>query len=228
MKTDSYFNLWTKAFGLSPEELSTGDLSIVSSGYYVERHQDKYVFSYKDELLGKRVLAASERNLATVRETSWLENHSPAFRDIDFCLADKNSFLKVTGDFYIRPLFNHQEAELESFYQDCSEDDKDTLDLTFENETVLGLYQNNLLAGVARFVPIRNTSIADITVLVRNEMRGRGFSAPLVSRLVELILAEGLLPKYRVGETNLASIAVAKRLGFYPRFRVLAWDMEAC
>ena len=241
MATDTYVDFWSKMFGLSSKELSSSTLSIVTAGHYVERHQDKYVFFYYDEFYGKKILACSEKNLMktqeitgeilnkldieSIRDALWFREADLAFRDIDFCLASKNSFKSVdSNNFDIRPLEAHQTAEIEKFYSDCTEDDKDTLDLTFENEVALGIYQNSVLAGIARYTQIRSTAIADITVLVRKAARSQGLSTPLVSRLVDLIFVENLFPKYRVEESNLSSIAIAKKLGFQPRFRILTWE----
>lgn len=243
MGTDTYFRLWSKAFGLSSEELAKKDLTVVTSGYYVERHKDDYVFFYFDEVSGKRVLASSESNLADIQKTlgkdlsqlqytnirtaSWFKDRKLAFKDIDFCISGRGAFKPVDGtSFDVRSLVNPEDPAIEELYLDCSEDDKDTLDLTFENEVALGIYQDDRLAGIARYTPIRDTQIADITVLVRNGARGKGLSTPLVSRLVEKIFAEGLVPKYRVEENNVSSIAIAKKLGFTPRFRVLTWAMS--
>lgn len=240
MKSDTYFSLWSKAFGLSSEELAQANLSVVTSGYYVERHEDEYVFFYLDEATGKQVLACSENNLVEikkelgadlsglqfdrVREARWFKDRKLAFKDIDYCLLNAADFKPVvTEGFDIRALTNPEDPAIEDLYTDCSEDDKDTLDLTFENEVVVGIYQQERLMGIARHTPIRDTQIADITVLVRNSARGQGLSTPLVSRLVELILTAGLVPKYRVQEDLLSSIAIAKKLGFTPRFRVLTW-----
>lgn len=240
MATETYFQLWSKAFGLSSEELAGKDLSVVTTGYYVERHQDDYVFFYFDEDSGKRVLAGSEKNLkeikkelgaglaklqfADIRSAPWFKDKNLAFKDIDYCLTSAAAFrpAAVQG-FDVRALTNPQDPAIEDLYTDCSEDDKDTLDLTFDNEVALGIYLQGHLAGIARYTPVRDTQIADITVLVRNSARGQGLSTPLVSRLVEKIIAEGFVPKYRVEESLVASIAIAKKLGFTPRFRVLTW-----
>jgi len=166
----------------------------------------------------------SQIQFADIRTRNWFKDRKLAFKDIDFCLSDEKAFKPLTGaSFDIRPLTNPQDPAIVEFYSDCSEDDKDTLDLTFENEVAFGIYQQKSIAGIARYASIRDTQIADITVLVRNSARGQGLSVPLVSCLIEKILPEGLVPKYRVEENNLPSIVIAKKLGFTPRFRVLTW-----
>ena len=90
---------------------------------------------------------------------------------------------------------------------------------------VLGLFNQGRLAAIARFAPIRDTGIADITVVVRKGERGLGFSTPLVSEIIKLALKEGFEPKYRVDESNGASIAIAHRLGFKPLSHILAWEV---
>lgn len=239
---DFYLQFWSKIFGIPAFQLKNSEAEILSSGFYIEKHGDKYIFFYMDFSTGKKVLAASENNLSELRrnfDVQALSQHDVeslrsedyfrglplAFRDIDYGFSSIEGFKPVSSaGFDIRYIDVDHRQEIEEFYQDCSEDDKDTLDLTFENETALGLYVENKIVAIARYTPLRETQIADITVLVRRTARGKAYSAPLVSKLVERILRNNLVPKYRVEENNHASIAVAKKLGFKPMFRLLAWE----
>ena len=233
---------WARAFGCSNEELVKSDLSIVSNGVYVEKHADKYAFFYHDQIHQKTVLAASTRiieeitkdvgvdrlsqlNYDSILSEPWFKSKKVAFSDIDLCLLDMSAFTPTNEPLDFRRL-DDENDELEDFYQDCTEDDRDTLDLTFDGEIAYGLYHVGGLAAVSRYLRIKETNLADITVLVRKSQRGRGLSVPLVSKVVEAILEDGLLPKYRVSATNAPSIAVAKRLGFRERFRLIAWETD--
>lgn len=242
---DFYLQFWSKIFGITPFDLKNPEPAFLSSGFYIERHGDKYIFFYLDLYSGKKILASSENNLVdlrkffdlralerqdpdSIRNESFFKERPLAFQDIDFGFLNLQDFTPVPSvDFDIRALSEHQTEEIEEFYLNCSEDDKDTLDLTFENETALGLYIENKLAGIARFTPLRDTQIADITVLVCYKARGKRYSAPLVSSLVEKILKSNLAPKYRVKEDNNASIAIAKKLGFKPMYHLLAWEQTS-
>jgi RimJ/RimL family protein N-acetyltransferase len=237
---EAYFGLWTKAFGLPVGDLTVSGISVVSSGYYVQRHQDNYVFLYFDEQTGKLILAGSEKSLAVlkgelgdqlsklnyqnVRGLSWFKDRELVFKNIDFCFSDSSEFIPFNNtSLDIRELSPANQSEIDELYLDCSEDDKDTLDLTFEDEVAFGVYDGSKLIGISRYAVVRDTKVADITIVIRQSYRGKGYSSGLVSRVVETALRNGLVPKYRVDESNHASIAIAKKLGFSPRFHVLAW-----
>lgn len=157
-------------------------------------------------------------------------NHSSdlelTYKDIDFGFLDKADFKpSVREGLIIKPLSGDEKADLELFYSDCSGQDINTLDLSFDEEVALGLYHLGRLTAISRYAPIRESGIADITVVVRNGERGLGYSTPLVSEVIKLALAQGYEPKYRTDENNTASIAIAQRLGFKPLSHILAWEV---
>jgi RimJ/RimL family protein N-acetyltransferase len=240
---DIYLRFWSKAFNLTYEDLTSPGFSIVTDGNYVEKHQEKYVFFYFDPKNKKCILACSKNNLGEIRNSmaltkldslnienirneAYFKKLNLAFKDIDYGLLSFSDFTPIDSDaFDIRSLQKNETSEIDDFYLSCSDDDKNTLDLTFDNDVALGIYVDSRLLGIARYTPIRDTSIADITVLVQEEVRGKGYSTPLVSSLVRKILENELQPKHRVEENNTASIAIAKGLGFTPLFRLLTWEV---
>lgn len=231
-------------FGFSIEEMARPGFSVTTAGYYIERHEESYVFFWTDLIAKKHILAASEMNLGelqfelsaselqkldsqTIRSAPYFKDLKVTYKDIDFGLTEKTDFKPVSVDgLLIQLLDGGEKSELEQFFADCSENDSDTLDVTFDDgEVVLGLFNQGRLAAISRFAPIRDTGIADITVVVRSGERGLGFSTPLVSEIIKLALKDGFEPKYRVDESNGASIAIANRLGFKPLSHILAWEV---
>jgi RimJ/RimL family protein N-acetyltransferase len=238
-----YKKFWATMFGYSIEEMARPVFSITTSGFYIERHEDSYVFFYTDLISGKQILAASEINLAelqfevspeelfklnsqSIRLAPYFRDLTLVYKDLDYGLLDKADFTPVNSQsFDIQPLNGSETSDLAVFLADCSENDRDTLDVTFNEEVVLGLYNQGQLAAISRYAPIRDSGIADITVVVRNGERGRGFACPLVSEIIKLALKDGYEPKYRVDENNRASIAIAERLNFKPLSQILAWKV---
>lgn len=242
MMAECYYRFWAKAFDLSLEQIRSTQPQIVCEGHYVSRHGDEFIFFYQDLLSGKKILAASPANQEkffaklTAQDVSNMDakairNLDPfkamevAFSDIDYCLNDPNDFIfSFKGQSDIRKLSVQDTDHLNEFYSDCSEDDKDTLDLEIETDFALGLFEQNRLSAVARYVPTKTVSqVLDLTMLVRNNRRGEGLSTVIMSELVEAALKQNLWPKYRVKEDNFASIAVAKKMNFKPTHRLLAW-----
>lgn len=221
---------------LSADDLAQGDFQTTSAGYYLERHQGKYIFLYQNLTSGKAVLAATPivlENLPfdTIRFSNsskdslqeFFGDKNPVFKDIDYGISGPMDFRPCKIDEKLRVKTPAPE-EIEFFLKLCSEDDVDTLDLTFENEVVLGIYFAESLLGIARYALVRDTGLADITVLVGAEYRGNGYSTPLVSKILELSLAAGLVPKYRVDRDNLSSQAIAERLGFKKMSTLTIWE----
>jgi RimJ/RimL family protein N-acetyltransferase len=238
-----YKKFWATMFGYSIEEMARPGFSVTASGHYIERHEDSYVFFWTDLISKKHILAISEINLSelqyelsssdvqmldsqTIRTAPYFKDLTLTYKDIDFGLADRADFRAVATDgLTIKFLSGTEKSDLEQFYADCSEKDQETLDLTFDEEVALGLYNQGRLAAISRYAPIRDSGIADITVVVRAGERGLGYSTPLVSEIIKLALEQGYEPKYRVDESNAASIAIANRLGFKPLSHILAWEV---
>jgi RimJ/RimL family protein N-acetyltransferase len=238
-----YKKFWATMFGYSLEEMARPGFSAATSGYYIERHEETYVFFWTDLVSKKHVLAASEMNLTelqyellssemqtldlqTIRSAAYFRDLKLTYKDIDFGLLNKTDFKPVAVEgLTIKFLTGSEKSDLEQFYADCSEKDQDTLDLTFDEEVALGLYSQGRLTAISRYAPIRDSGIADITVVVRKGARGLGYSTPLVSEIIRLALEQGYEPKYRVDESNGASIAIANRLGFKPLSHILAWEV---
>ncbi len=249
MAPKSYYHLWSSIFGLNEIDFENATPRIVSTGRYIEKHQDKYAFFFTDLTSGKKIFAASRKNLArlggavnesdlqnfeweSVKNLPWSKDLPVAFADLDYGFVDAKNFRTVAADNLknrgckLSNLTPSETSRIEEFYRDCSEDDRDTLDLTFENEFALAVMKDDVPQAIARSLDVRDSNICDITVVVRNSARGNSLSAPLVSKLVERILGSGRLPKYRVAETNSPSIKVAERLGFNLMFSLIAWEMK--
>lgn len=240
-----YKKFWATMFGYSIEEMDRPDFAVTVSGFYIERHEDNYVFFWTNLVSKKTILAISEMNLSelqyelssgdlqkldlhTIRKAAYFKDLELTFKDIDFGFADKADFKPAASEgFTIKTLTGEEKSDLELFYSDCSGKDIETLDLSFDEEVALGLYNQGRLTAISRYAPIRESGIADITVVVRNGERGLGYSTPLVSEVIKLALAQGYEPKYRVDESNTASIAIAQRLGFKPLSHILAWEVGA-
>jgi GNAT superfamily N-acetyltransferase len=240
----TYFDFWSKALGVSIEEMSSTNNTISIDGRYLARHNGRYVYLFRDLHLGKCIFTAKkeyfddletnfEKDFETVHlpnddseiERILLQNKaSPTFCDIDYCLPLRE-FNYQANDLCIRPLKNQQASGLQEFLNAVTEEERDILDLNFEGEFAFGLYQGGHLQGVCRSVQVRDTQIADITVLVAETARGKGFGKSLVSSVVDDVLNRNLVPKYRVEENNQASRRVAEQLGFVPRFRIKAWEV---
>jgi hypothetical protein len=241
-----YFQFWSHALGLEVEQLLSLTPVFSSSGSYVERHGNKYIYLYTDLLSGKNIFAASPINMRriiehvslgqlsglnedNVRRLSFLGDYKLEFEDIDYCLPKQGSLnFKARKSVNIRTLDGGDAGLLEDFYAQCSEDDKDTLDLRLEEDFALGhFHASGRLASVARFSPIPEShSLADLTVVTADSARGHGYASLLISELVREIQARGLIPKYRVGAENLASVSIARRLGLVAGFRIMSWCVE--
>ncbi len=227
-----YYEFWSKAFALSLAELRTPHFALSTAGTYVEKHHNKYLFLYTDLASGKKILAGTSAVIATLGQVDRanppeeLPGLTASFRDIDYGFPAASDFypMPANSKVHIKPVTGRDRSAIEEFLKGCSEDDQDTLDLTFENEFALGLFDGGKILGVSRYAAIKdNSKLVDITVMMTPTARGLGLAAPLVSQLIEEIFKCGLYPKYRVSVDNAASLAVARKLGLRPMYKLITY-----
>ncbi len=215
-----YYELWAKSFGLPIDEFRSAAAARTSAGSYLEKYGTQFVFQFKDLSSGKEIVAAAHEQPIS------FDSMTIAFDDYDFgfTLATDYQQAAAPPGFTFRALENG-DSELSAFVSACNEDDLDTLNLTFENEIAFGMFEGPSCIGVARAAAMSSVAgLVDVTVLILPARRGQRLSAPLVSHLLTRVLKNGLLPKYRVAHDNLASQAVAVRLGFEKMFHVRTWS----
>jgi RimJ/RimL family protein N-acetyltransferase len=216
-----YSTFYAQAFGKGTRTPHNEKTVFTSHGTYLRRHKNKYIFLFCDFVTGQFTVAASAKNQKDIAK----QKVKLIYDDFDLVLSSRNAFrpnaLK-SRDLRIGPLSKSDSKQIKSFYKKCGQADIDTLDLTFKRKFALGLYRNEEILGIARAAHIKRIPrMVDITVLLARSARGRGLSTPLVSALVKEILARRLVPKYRVASNNMASLAVADRLGFTVLGRLL-------
>ena len=56
--------------------------------------------------------------------------------------------------------------------------------------------------------------LAQIAIITHPHHRGHGYAGAAVSKLTEIVLAQGLVPQYQTLDCNRPSIQVAHKLGF--------------
>jgi RimJ/RimL family protein N-acetyltransferase len=238
----AYYDFWALALGVSVEALRSGQKLSTVHGRYLDKHGHHHCFLFVDLKEKTQVFAGScngfsitatvarpDDDLTDLKNHPIIEGAELLFKDVDFCLSEPNDFKPVDvdrflkNDLHLHSLSGESEVEFAAFQQLCSEDDLDTLDLDLETDKAVGIYFGDALVGVSRFIQIRDTSLADITVLVAPAFRGQGLAAILVSEIVKRIFEFHLVPKYRTDDTNLSSSSIARKLGFAPSFRLFTW-----
>ncbi len=99
-----------------------------------------------------------------------------------------------------------------------------------ESGHVAGVVEAGQLVALALTFAItaRHT---DIGVATHPDWRGRGYGTNVAARVATAVLADGRTPVWSCGGTNLASMAIARRLGFEEVLRrvylIPEWDDEA-
>lgn len=226
MNNDSkYLQFWSKMFGLTVEKLRKSQSEFVMSGDYIQKYGDRYIFQFEDFSTTKKIVAGANPQIATWDLPQIEAACNLAFDDVDFVLESADSFIATDSDPRVSRCDGWTNS-ISEFLAACSEDDRDTLDLSFEEEIVVALIEQGRVQAMARSVPIKETELCDVTMLVHPECRGRGLSTSVMSELVHQSLAEGFLPKYRVRKDHSSSIAVARRCGFIPRFHLQSWELK--
>lgn len=242
---EHYYNFWAKMFNLSLDQIQSSNVEIVTTGHYVEKHKEAYIFFYRDLFNGKTICAASAENMKKINGTfkindlssmdsQTIRNIGPfakmdlAFCDIDYCLLDTSSLKLFTAhNFDIRILSESNLTAIEKFYARISEDEKDVLDLNLEKDFGIALFDDDgSIVGISRYFPIRYAmNLADVSVVIDSRARGKRYGSALVSAIIQNLLKKNLNLKYRVKEDNHSSIQIAKKLGLVPGFHLLAFKV---
>lgn len=239
LKNHSY-TFWQSALGLTNVEILCSQHVISHIGHYLFKANDQAIFHFTHLANGKQVLAVPEKMQAFVASIDLNANYSvingviiaagfvEEYRDIDYHLEQINSFKRINNSIqYLNsssPLFKEL---LPDFLRQQTAEDRDILDLE-EDDEAIALVADGAIQAIARYVPLKlSPLIADITVLVSPLARQGQLATTVVSRLCELILSRGLIPRYRVAHHHSASIKVAEKLGFTPQFTITAWRVKA-
>jgi GNAT superfamily N-acetyltransferase len=222
-----YRKFWKIALGVNARALR-GGFSRSTAGKYVEKHQRKYIFLFTDLNSYARILAGHTSRLEKLEGKNPEQSLKIKYDDLDYGLIRKSSFHPVAtaiSNVRIRRLTRKDRALTLAFQKKCSSKDWQTLDLALTEDFALGLFFKSNLVGIARYAKMRSVPrLVDITVVVTRKARGQGYSTPLVSELVGKILKRGLTPKYRVAVSNVASRAIAEKLGFVPLYSLKTYQ----
>src|SRR5690606_13570184 len=166
----------------------------------------------------KEIVAGTPSNIGNGLN---IQNLKCEYNDIDYILGKVADFNPVESALCFRELTHADADDLNLFYSRISEDDRDTLDLDFSHGKAFGVFRDHELASVACYFLLKDEPrIADITVVTANPYRGNGYGLVAVSKVVQIILSQGLFPRYRVNEHLASSVSIALKLGFKPRYQI--------
>lgn len=77
----------------------------------------------------------------------------------------------------------------------------------------VGVYVGRELVALAGY-QVWGGELAHIAIITHPHHRGHGYAGAAVSKLTEIVLAQGLVPQYQTLDSNRPSIQVAQKLGF--------------
>lgn len=234
------YSFWSKVLNLPIEQFKSGGIEFVDSGLYAERDFNRF-YAFFDALFGTKIFISSPEQIERFRamytekelhqctpenlsKSSFLSSRTLLYNDIEHYIPDKNELWRGPRPFELLQI--SKEAQLETFYADCSEDDVDTLDLDLDTDFALAAIVDKQIVGVSSYRVLSDTQVADITLLIRKSYRGQGLAVSLVSELVHMIYSANLTPRYRAGLRNVVSLAVAKRLGFQRTQQIIVWGTQ--
>ncbi|MDW5417356.1 GNAT family N-acetyltransferase [Iodobacter sp. CM08] len=233
---------WQSALGLTNAEMLSSKHAISHAGHYLSKSGEQSIFHFTHLANGKQVLALPEKTLPLLASIDLNKNRMlidaailaagfvEQYRDIDYYPKSNNqinSFKCISNSIQCLNSSSLLFKELlPDFLRQQTAEDLDVLDL--EDDEAVALVADGAIQAIARYVPLKlSPLIADITVLVNPGARQGALATTVVSRLCELILSRGLIPRYRVAHDHSASIKVAEKLGFTPQFTITAWRIKA-
>lgn len=225
---NEFYGFWSYAFQVSADDLRDGKFHTSSKGFYIERNPS-VIYLFDNLITGSKILVANQDNISYINEyitskdidlqtilnLEKFNNYSCRFDDLDLFL-NKKPLIDINESNLKQLTLNDNEL-IELFYKDLSEDDIDTLDLDFENNTTraFAIYSYDVIAAIGRYyiIPTEKGTM-DITLVTNEKYRGRGFASLLLKKMISLGLENNLVPRYRVKTDNVASIKVAEKLHF--------------
>lgn len=113
----------------------------------------------------------------------------------------------------VRPLGADDANSLRRLFAVCDQVELTNVGSLQTATEIVGAFLKGELAGVAGY-QAWNDSIAHLAVLTHPVHRGEGLGGDLISEATRRASARGLLPQYRSLLSNVASRALASRLGF--------------
>lgn len=129
-----------------------------------------------------------------LEEQGVLREESPGAQTRQLCVADAALFEEFTGA--------------------CPEDDLDEAFVELDHWLVVGTIIAGRLVSAASMYPWGTTQLADLGVITRPDVRGRGLGRATVRAISAEALGRGFEPQYRCQVDNTASLALAEASGF--------------
>lgn len=132
--------------------------------------------------------------------------------DHEFALDLRDFKPYVNEDYSYRILSKKDDALMDEFLSQCSEEDKSVGQVSIEDDKVMGAFDDEKLVAVASTWDLKE-QLSDIGVLVHPTYKKCGLGTSVVSKLIDEI-KETRLPIYRADYDNPASEKIALKLGF--------------
>ena len=165
---------------------------------------------------GTQVTAVCEEIPAEeVPEEESLENILEALFDMEAVSAQQETVLgffapgKIDGE-DLPPVMD--EDILEELLDALDDDDRVRGEVTMEDDFTASIIMEGHMIAAAGAV-LESERFADISLCVHPKMRGRGLGKRVLCALIKRIQAAGCEPVYRVEDTNVPSVRLARRAG---------------
>lgn len=106
-------------------------------------------------------------------------------------------------------------ASVRTFRDECSDEEWETGGSNLDADVMFGGFVDELLTAIAGY-EVWSDCIAHLAVVTHPQWRGRSLGKQAVTAAAERALADHLLLQYRTLESNSASLALGRALGFAP------------
>jgi hypothetical protein len=115
----------------------------------------------------------------------------------------------------VRRLTARDEAAFRALLGACSRRDLTLAEIELTQPLVVGLFEGCSLLAVASY-KLEGPAIADLGVLTNPLHRGGGLGRAVASEVTAGVIERGLIPQWWSLASNLASVAIARGLGYEP------------
>jgi hypothetical protein len=236
--TERYDRFWAEYLGITPAELNQPGLSIAAHvglegyrGVWCFRRRDRTVVSAPPGWiphLQSRLPEIGQEHLmdeTVLREVFGCDFDrlvGPAYQG---CLLPELFRPHVTP--HVRFLGPDDAALIEVFRVNCGQDAWEYAGFDDATSYLAGILEGDRILSLAGYNRVWRDEAGGPCILTHRAHRGRGWATATTSAVVGRALQEGKLLLYQTLETNMASISIARRLGYEQYARHVAVRLRA-
>lgn len=223
---------WAHSLGCQPEQLHAAGLFMLRNageladfaGAYLLKRDETCILSVPDAWRESAAQAAQARAVVEVFDPAFLaalfgEHVARIIGPASQSYADATTF-HLGDERGTRPLTPADTSALRQLADACQPQEWEHSGIGAPGSMAFGCFLGAELAAAGMLAP--RGVVRRVGIVTHPGYRGRGYGRAVVSAMTRVALHEGAIPHYQTLASNVASLAVARALGFHEYGQTLA------